>query len=151
MRNDLQARFANWKDPVINRIVSEVEIDSIYPVWTTPDLPTWTAGSVVLIGDAAHALPSSSGQGISQALEDLQAFSMLLAKHFSQDDDHTENLQEAIEMASKSYCQVRMPRVKRIADHGRKLGDMKREKGFIAEYLLYFILWIMGWYLNHPL
>ena len=35
-----------------------------------PHVPTWSTGSAVVIGDAAHAPSPSSGQGASMALED---------------------------------------------------------------------------------
>lgn len=147
IRDNLQARFATWQDPIIQKIIGEVEVDSIYPTWTTPELPTWKASGVVLIGDAAHALQSSSGQGVSQALEDAQALSMLLAEHLRRVDNHTGRPTEALELACKDYCTVRMPRVKRIADHTKQMGDMKREKGVLAEYIMYLFIWIKGWFL----
>src|ERR1700742_1415594 len=57
MRAQLQARHKSWKDPYIQQIVSsDVKVGNIYPVWSTPDLPLWSKGGCVLIGDAAHAL-----------------------------------------------------------------------------------------------
>ena len=41
--------------------------------WTTYDIPTvrrWSAGRMVLIGDAAHATSPAAGQGSSLAVED---------------------------------------------------------------------------------
>jgi 2-polyprenyl-6-methoxyphenol hydroxylase-like FAD-dependent oxidoreductase len=41
--------------------------------WTTYDVPTlrrWSAGRMVLIGDAAHATSPAAGQGSSLAVED---------------------------------------------------------------------------------
>ncbi|OAL43341.1 FAD/NAD(P)-binding domain-containing protein [Pyrenochaeta sp. DS3sAY3a] len=42
----------------------------------------WTSstGRVILIGDAAHALPPSSGQGVNQALEDSYVLARVLGK-----------------------------------------------------------------------
>lgn len=58
----LQDRHAGWTNQVIRRVLKDVEIDSVYPTFTTPDLPTWERGGCVIIGDAAHALqPSECG------------------------------------------------------------------------------------------
>ncbi|TPR01049.1 Integral peroxisomal membrane peroxin family protein [Aspergillus niger] len=52
---------------------SPTSVQTMWPTWTSPPLPTWEREGVVLVGDAAHALPSTSGQGASQALEDVEA------------------------------------------------------------------------------
>jgi 2-polyprenyl-6-methoxyphenol hydroxylase-like FAD-dependent oxidoreductase len=36
-------------------------------------LPTWTRGTVALLGDAAHAMEPNLGQGAAQAIEDAEA------------------------------------------------------------------------------
>ena len=135
-------RHSGWKDPVIQKVVKEVSsIDTIYPTWTTPDLPTWEKGGIVLIGDAAHALQPSSGQGVSQALEDAEMLGMLLAENLGR---KTISDQEAIRLAAKSYCKIRMPRAKKISDYTKRLGDMKRKKGFMGEWMMYTFIWLGG-------
>ena len=44
-------------------------------------LDRWSSANrrVVILGDAAHAIPPSAGQGISQAFEDVYALALLLA------------------------------------------------------------------------
>jgi salicylate hydroxylase len=45
-------------------------------LWQLRDLDpldTWTRGRVILIGDAAHAMLPTQGQGASQAIEDAEA------------------------------------------------------------------------------
>jgi 2-polyprenyl-6-methoxyphenol hydroxylase-like FAD-dependent oxidoreductase len=41
-------------------------------------LPTWTRGSVALLGDAAHAMEPNLGQGAAQAIEDAEALLIAL-------------------------------------------------------------------------
>lgn len=45
-----------------------------------PKLDTWYSptGTVVILGDSAHAIPPSSGQGVNQALEDVQSLVLIL-------------------------------------------------------------------------
>lgn len=149
----LQKRHAGWKDPVIQEIVADAAIDSVYPTWITPELPTWHAHGIVIVGDAAHAMQPSSGQGTSQALEDVQVLSMLLAhyleRHFSQSADRVgrqvpATVDEAVDQASEKYFELRRPRVKRIVDRAKQMGDTKRKKGIFEEYLTYSILWVIG-------
>lgn len=149
----LKERHAGWRDPTIKKIVNEAVIDSIYPTWITPELPTWHTRGLVLVGDAAHAMPPSSGQGVSQALEDVQVLSMLLThyleRHFSLSASRAgrqipASVAEAVEQASKKYFEMRKSRVKRIVDRAKQMGDTKRKKGVFEEWLTYFILWIIG-------
>ena len=137
----LQSRHSNWKDPVIQKVIQEVSIDSIYPTWTTPNLPTWERDGVVLVGDAAHALQTSSGQGVSQALEDAEMLGMMIARNLS---SGLASEKEALQSAAKSYCELRMLRVKKISDHAKKLGDMKRKKNLVVEWMMYFFMWLGG-------
>ncbi|KAF1955749.1 FAD binding domain-containing protein [Byssothecium circinans] len=51
-------------------------------LWQLRDLDpleTWTKGRVILIGDAAHAMLPTQGQGASQAIEDAEALGALFA------------------------------------------------------------------------
>lgn len=162
IRVQLQSRHGSWADPVIRSIVASAEVGSIYPTWTTPHLPSWELNGVVLIGDAAHALQPSSGQGVSQALEDAQVLSMLLGHYLSQprcsgDGDNDDQASSHVEListaaaqknaiiqAAEVYCKLRKPRVKRIADRAKAMGDMKRKKSFVGEWLTYFFIWLLG-------
>ncbi len=58
--------------PFINQIIQASE--TIFPDFLSYTLPTqptsWYKGPLVLVGDAAHAISPSSGQGASMALED---------------------------------------------------------------------------------
>lgn len=58
-KSQLWQRHRDWKNNTVRRIMEDVEIDNVYPTFTTPDLPTWERGGCVLVGDAAHALPPS--------------------------------------------------------------------------------------------
>lgn len=47
-------------------------------------------------------------------------------------------------MAVAQYTQLRKGRVERIARHGRRAGDQKREKGVVEEWIMYFFIWAVG-------
>ena len=84
----LLARYRSWRNPSIQSILDYAEyngVDGCWPTYTTPPLPHWSEnGCIVLVGDAAHALQPSSGQGASQAMEDAEALAMMLA-HYVKD------------------------------------------------------------------
>lgn len=54
---------------------------NVWPFYVIPPLDKWASAKrrVVILGDAAHAIPPSAGQGINQAFEDVYMFSLLLA------------------------------------------------------------------------
>ncbi|EYB32844.1 hypothetical protein FG05_03729 [Fusarium graminearum] len=48
-------------------------------------LPNWVKGRTILIGDAAHAMLPTQGQGASQSIEDAEAISAFLSEVHSRD------------------------------------------------------------------
>jgi 2-polyprenyl-6-methoxyphenol hydroxylase-like FAD-dependent oxidoreductase len=144
----LQKRHSTWSDPVIQNILKSLKVENMYPTWTVPPLPTWERDGVVLVGDAAHALPPTSGQGSSQALEDVEAFSLFLShylrKSYERQDVESVDHKEIIKMAAKKYMDLRLPRVTKILHAAQSSQDSKRDKGVIQEYIMYAFLWILG-------
>ncbi|CAG7915700.1 unnamed protein product [Penicillium olsonii] len=66
---------------VVQNAVSKIELDriSIWPFYVVPKLENWTSkhSRVVILGDAAHAIPPTAGQGINQAFEDVYTFAVI--------------------------------------------------------------------------
>ncbi|KID89349.1 Aromatic-ring hydroxylase-like protein [Metarhizium guizhouense ARSEF 977] len=148
----LRERHKNWKDPVICKVLETSKVTSMYPTWIVPPLPTWERDGVVLVGDAAHALPPTSGQGSSQALEDVECFTLFLSHHLgkayeSHGHDPTD-YKGVIRAAAKQYMDLRQPHVKRILDHTQQWQDRKRDKTAIEEYIMYAFMWMIGWFPN---
>ncbi|KAJ8115734.1 hypothetical protein ONZ43_g4600 [Nemania bipapillata] len=58
------------------------ETMNVWPFYAIPRLSNWTSSKhqrVVILGDAAHAIPPTTGQGASQAFEDVMSLALLLA------------------------------------------------------------------------
>lgn len=84
--------------------------------WATHDLPsvpTWHRGSMIVIGDAAHATAPSSGQGASMAIED----AVVLARCLRDLPDTRQ--------AFAAYERLRRGRVERIVAHGARTSNSK--------------------------
>src|SRR5256714_1056973 len=84
-----------------------------------PTVPTWHNGAMVVIGDAAHAVSPSSGQGASLAAED----AVVLAKCLRD--------VPGIPAALDEYERRRRPRVERIVAWAAGMNNTKRQ-GLVA-------------------
>ncbi|MEV6298493.1 NAD(P)/FAD-dependent oxidoreductase [Actinoplanes sp. NPDC051861] len=90
--------------------------DEMVGPWNTRDLrrvPVWRGERVVLVGDAAHAVAPSSGQGASMALED----AVVLGHHLRRQRDVSEAL--------AGYEAERRPRVQKVVAYGRRSSNGK--------------------------
>ena len=95
------------------------ETMSIWPYNILPHLSTWTSATrrVILVGDAAHAMPPASGQGAAQALEDVYSLSMLLSRADSQ---------VKLEAAVDWWQTYRMERTKSVVELTQLLNEKRR-------------------------
>ncbi|KAI8280786.1 6-methylsalicylic acid decarboxylase atA [Colletotrichum sp. SAR 10_98] len=80
MRKD----YDQWHDTarrIIDQLCKRPEGLLSWPFYTMPRLPSWASpsGNVIIVGDAAHAMPASSGQGVNQALEDVYSLAKVLS------------------------------------------------------------------------
>ncbi|MGA7938066.1 MAG: FAD-dependent monooxygenase [Kovacikia sp.] len=73
--------FAGWGDPV-QEIIHATGDGAIVerPIWDRPPLQSWSKGRVTLLGDAAHPMVPSLGQGANTAFEDAWELSQFLAQ-----------------------------------------------------------------------
>lgn len=55
---------------------------NVWPFYVVPKLEKWASEKrrVIILGDSAHAIPPSAGQGINQAFEDIYIFALLLGQ-----------------------------------------------------------------------
>ncbi|KAJ5671253.1 hypothetical protein N7507_000380 [Penicillium longicatenatum] len=69
---------------VVQSAVEKIPLDKInlWPFYVVPKLDTWASDKcrVVILGDAAHAIPPTAGQGINQAFEDVFTYALVLAR-----------------------------------------------------------------------
>src|SRR6266487_606490 len=98
--------------PFIREVIAAAEeVFPDFPSYALPKQPaSWHRGSVVLIGDAVHAISPSSGQGASMALEDAAVLAKCLR-------DIT-----TIEQAFETFEHLRRERTVKMFDLGQR-GD----------------------------
>ncbi|ASO18349.1 2-polyprenyl-6-methoxyphenol hydroxylase-like FAD-dependent oxidoreductase [Actinoalloteichus hoggarensis] len=101
--------------PELTRIMEAADPGQFRPRGTYDllSLPRWHRGRVGLLGDAAHAVSPSSGQGASLAFEDAVELARQVRVH------------GGAPAALAAYERVRRDRVERIAAEGRRRGARK--------------------------
>ena len=106
---EVTRRFSGWHAPIA-AVVAAAPEDVILrnDVYFLDPLPRWSSGSIVLLGDAAHATTPGVGQGAAQAIED----AVVLAGCLASGRDLTGALRD--------YESVRRPRVKRVLKMSRR-------------------------------
>ncbi|OQE19263.1 hypothetical protein PENFLA_c019G01679 [Penicillium flavigenum] len=125
---------------IVQRAVSDISPESInlWPFYGVPKLDKWSSahGRVVILGDAAHAIPPSAGQGINQAFEDVYTYALIVAKC---DKDF-------IDKALKIWQQGRQERVDKVLALNAQIDkrrmpkpggqeDVENDKSFELEWL----------------
>ncbi|AQT80781.1 hypothetical protein B1R94_18225 [Mycolicibacterium litorale] len=111
---DLLRRLAQWH-PGITEIVSATEESAILtvPAVDREPLRHWGEGRVTLLGDAAHPMLPSLGQGANSAIEDAVVLAHMLSVHPDP------------RQALRSYEQHRIPRTTELVDGSRRLARIE--------------------------
>lgn len=104
--------FAEWTEPV-EAILKATPAEDIVerPICDRTPLPRWSEGRVTLLGDAAHPVVPSLGQGANSAFEDAYELADCLG------------LAPSIEAALDAYDRRRIPRAEAIYTHSATQGE----------------------------
>lgn len=117
----LLERFAGWHAPIpdlIRRTPREALLrNDIY--WLDKPLPSYHAGRIAFVGDAAHAMTPNLGQGGCQAIED----AVVLAHELEEEDDGGFL---DVAAALNAYTEVRRARTVGIARRSARAGRLQQ-------------------------
>jgi salicylate hydroxylase len=109
---DAVAAYEGWH-PAVTEMVGAVAEGSRWALHDHAPLERWSAGRVVLIGDAAHAMLPHQGQGANQTIEDAVLLADLLA------ETRADDLADAF----ARYEVLRRPRTRRVQRWSRLAAD----------------------------
>lgn len=115
---ELLERFGQWHDPIPELIAAtETKRIGYQPIERLArPLRTYSRGQAALVGDAAHAMPPTLGQGANLALEDAAVLVSVLRPLATDPDPR------AVPPALTSYDKQRRRRTQRIARQAHLLG-----------------------------
>jgi FAD-dependent urate hydroxylase len=105
--------FAVDRSPAVDIIRATPDPLRGWATYDIPKVPTWHTGTMVVIGDAAHATSPSAGQGASMAIED----AVVLAKCLRD--------LPTIERAFVAYETLRRERVEKVVAAGARSSSTK--------------------------
>ncbi|KAF8753296.1 FAD binding domain [Rhizoctonia solani] len=154
VRDSLIQMYGKHPAPIPNLIQAT---DHIYywPVFRLAPIPDkWysSSGRVVLIGDAAHAMPPHAAQGVGMGIED----SVLVARVVSaleQRAREVANLAKrgrsvrnkvglSAELWAREYQAKRVKRVNRFVKHAESQGRARKDSGWKIGILREWMLWV---------
>jgi 2-polyprenyl-6-methoxyphenol hydroxylase-like FAD-dependent oxidoreductase len=121
--------FAGWA-PWVRDIIAATDPGRLmrHDVYYLADgCPSYTAGRVVLVGDAAHAMLPTVGQGAASALEDAICVGRMIGIPARAGGDLAAAL-AAFDRARRPRCRWLASHATRIARFGFELGPGRRQK-----------------------
>ncbi|KAF3918287.1 hypothetical protein ABW21_db0203684 [Orbilia brochopaga] len=116
---------------------------------TLPEKFYSESGRVIIIGDAAHAMPPSGGQGGAMAFEDAETLAYTIA-HTLREPDDSEGLGSTAALANlQKWSDHRLQRLTAIAELNARMTSLRKAgNGFIGGVLFaakMWVIWIMSW------
>ncbi|KEF58318.1 uncharacterized protein A1O9_06244 [Exophiala aquamarina CBS 119918] len=111
-----------------------------WPFAKVPDLEHWVSrtGRVILIGDAAHAIPPSGGQGAASAFEDAETLAYVLAK-LNLPGSTLPNLRQSL----ARWETHRMDRIRQILSYTIRAGNIRKRSSGMMQILKEWTIWTM--------
>ena len=124
IKTGLRDRHYKWNGSNVQDVIVKTDAKAVHRVKVMPELPTWGKNGIVLVGDAAHAMTPTTGQGASQGLEDAQTLSLLLARHLERRchkvaTDQRASERFAIAPTLEVYYAIRHRRTRQLAKLGQ--------------------------------
>lgn len=139
--NEAVAAFAGWH-PAVVEMVSAVEHNVRWGLFTVRPLQKWQRGRAVLLGDAVHGMLPHHGQGANTTIEDAITLAELLpVKRMEDFDEAIQNYQtlrrartRIIQRSSRATNAVLHLPDDAITDRAARLAQFPQRFGWIHEF-----------------
>ncbi|KAF2259427.1 putative salicylate hydroxylase [Lojkania enalia] len=112
--DDMRREFEGWGEAV-TKIAEMLKQPDKWALFNHEPASTFCKGSVVLLGDAAHATTPHQGAGAGQAIEDALTLSVLLERALTTGKSFAKTF--------SVYDAIRRPRSQRVVATSRAAGD----------------------------
>ncbi|KAL2817114.1 hypothetical protein BJX63DRAFT_419690 [Aspergillus granulosus] len=134
LQGEIHTRFGHAGHPWIRDVANLKTNWMLYPVYQVRPGGRWSRGKVILLGDAAHAMPPRD-ESAAYALDDAIMFSRILAHH------RDESLPEIF----ARYEAVRRAAVEEAFSEAGRMWDTHRDMSFLEgrwkEWTMPWVLW----------
>ncbi|KAF2182983.1 FAD/NAD(P)-binding domain-containing protein [Zopfia rhizophila CBS 207.26] len=135
LKKDLLRRFSGGTLSTFDQVVAKLDSLLLYPVYRLSASGIWSSGRMMLLGDAAHAMPPQ-GESVGLALEDVVLFSRIV--------EHSETRSVA-ELFSR-YEQLRRPRIDAAVKEANFGWETIKDRGWFTTVVLEWLTWvILAW------
>ncbi|KXS95055.1 hypothetical protein AC578_3885 [Pseudocercospora eumusae] len=136
-RAQLLDRFGDAKIPCIVPLIKKAQDFFLWPVYTLSKDGKWSTDRVMLLGDAAHAMPPQ-GESTGIVFEDTVLFSRFLTRWLEK--GKTTPMKEAFE----AYEKFRKPRIASAFEESKNVVSTVSDAGWLGHTIKTFII---PWYL----
>ncbi|KAJ5325295.1 uncharacterized protein N7506_008397 [Penicillium brevicompactum] len=120
LREEVRARFGKTSIPCIREMINSQADWMLYPVYQVRPGGRWCLNRVILLGDAAHAMPPRD-ESAAYALDDAILFSRILARYRS------EPLTEVFD----AYESLRRDTINHAFKESRRMWERNRDMGLL--------------------
>jgi 2-polyprenyl-6-methoxyphenol hydroxylase-like FAD-dependent oxidoreductase len=134
-KRELLDRFASAKLPAIEQLTNAIENLYFFPLWTMPCGGKWSRGRVLLLGDAAHAIPPA-GAAAGVVFEDAAVLGRVLAK------------ESEVEKAFKRFEEVRKGRIEKAWKTSTDRMEGVKRSGPLRQWFMEFFASIWLWWVG---
>ncbi|KAI0708960.1 FAD/NAD-P-binding domain-containing protein [Cerioporus squamosus] len=124
---EVQECYAGW-EPEVQELLQCIDKPTKWAIHELKPLPFYFTGSVVLLGDAAHAMTPHQGAGAGQAIEDAFILAEVLG--------HRHTSRSTLPRALTAYERVRIPMANHVLEGSRHSGNMYEFNGPLGDNLV---------------